>query len=676
MDYSQPVQLAEGFWWVGSEHLEHNLQCNPYLLIQGMSAILFDPGSVLDFAVVSERVKSLIPVEKLDAIVCSHQDPDLCGSLPLFEKAGFKGVYCCHQRTSNIIRYYGVSRPFYFVELHNYAFPLGDGSNLKFLPAPYLHFPGAIMSYLPKQKVLVSGDLFGSIGTQWELFAGTEYEEGMKTFHESYMPSNTILKPVMEQLSNYDIDMICPQHGSIIREKPQYYVDLLKNLQCGIFLNPVQKQLLEDGGYLALCNRIVKRYVNLFGPTDVKKVFSKSPFSYSPKLRTITRTSLAEDEIWNSFFDLVHERKGMQWITVIAPLVELLSKEYRIALPNTLQTLVFETSADLDSKDSLLKEIESQKSGLEAQLHSLEESLFRDSVTGLYNENFHAVFVKEAMKNLAEGGPDLHFIMISIDNLAQINLDFGSPEGDATMKNLALMIGQQIESTSQAFRFSGAIFGIYCTKSSREEVIDKANTMISHVSDSEAFIVPITLSVGLFSTSELPDSIGDDPEQMRNITIQTARYRLKLAQKRGGGNLVATSEGSNRTNTLFTILLIDNPGLGRDLIERALENERFRVIVVDDGLQGRRAIEEEIPDLIISEMMVPKVNAITLRKQLLTKPATRKIPFLLMSSTKNEATVGRAIDVFISHFFWRPVMMVELLGVVKLIANRLQILGG
>lgn len=676
MDYPQPVQLAEGFWWVGSGHLEHNLQCNPYLLIQDNSAILFDPGSSIDFDMVLEKVNSLVPVDRLDAIVCSHQDPDLCGSLTLFEKAGFKGVYCCHQRTSNIIRYYGVSRPFYFVEIHNYTFPLSDGTSVQFLPAPYLHFPGAIMSYLPKQKILVSGDLFGSIGTQWELFAGDDYEEGMETFHESYMPSHAILKPVMEQLSSYDIGMICPQHGSIIQKDPQHYINILKDLQCGIFLDTVQKQLLDDGGYLALCNRIVKRYVHMFGPVEVKKFFVESPFSYDPKSRTIQKTSLPEDGIWNAFFSLVHERKGMSWITVVAPFVELLSKEYRIALPDTLSTLVFEARADLDSKDSQLKEIEIQKSGLEAKLHAMEESLFRDSITGLYNETFHSVFVKEAMKNIVENGKHLHFIMISIDNLAQINLDFGSAEGDATMKTLASMIGQQIETTSQAFRFAGAIFGIYCTMPSREEVIEKANNLISHVSDSEAFIVPITLSIGLFSTTELPISIRDDLDQMRNITIQTARYRLKLAQKRGGGILVTDSGDSTQTNTLFTILLIDHPGLGRNLIKRSLEKERFRVIVVDDGLQGRRSIEEEIPDLIISELMVPKVNAITLRKQLLAKPATRKIPFLLMSSTKNEATVGRALDVFISHFFWRPVMMVELLGVVKLIANRLQIQGG
>lgn len=675
MDFSQPVPMAEGLWWVGSGHIERNLQCNPYLLIQDKSAILFDPGSVLDFKIVLQKVISLIPLEKLDAIVCSHQDPDLCGSLPLFEKAGFKGVYCCHQRTANIISYYGVNRPFYYVDFHNYTYPLADGTSIRFLPAPYLHFPGAIMSYLPKQKVLISGDLFGSIGTQWELFAPEDYEEGMKTFHESYMPSNDILKPVMEQLSNYEITMICPQHGSVIRENALHYIDVLKNLQCGIFMNPVHKQLLSVGGHLALCNQIVKRYVTIYGAAEVRNVFTKSPFTYNTKRRTIEKTKLAEAEIWDAFFNLVHERRGMPWVTVVAPLVELLSREYTIALPDMYRTLVFDAIANLDSKDSQLKEIESQKSGLETKLHNMEESLFRDPVTGLYNDNFHQVFVKEAMNTIAAGGEALHFIMLSIDNLAQINLDFGSAEGDATLRTLATLIGQQLESTSQAFRFAGAIFGVYCTKLSRDEVINKANELLAHISDSEAFIVPITLSIGLFSTSELPKDIMSDTEQMKNITIQTARYRLKLAQKRGGGNLAMESVEMAQTNTLFTVLLIDNPGLGRDLIKRALEKAQYRVIVVDNGLDALREIEEELPDIILSEMMVPKINAITFRKELLAKPGTRKIPFLLMSSTKNESTVGRALDVHISHFFWRPVMMVELLGVVKLIVNRLQIQG-
>lgn len=675
MESSQPIKIAEDLWWVGSEGLKRNLRCNSYLYLGRGSAILFEPGSALDFETVHAKVTSLVPLKDLDAIVCSHQDPDLCASLPLFERAGFRGPLCCHGRAAEIITYYGVNLPFYLVDHHEYAFPLVDGSNLQFIFAPYLHFPGAIMSYLEHPKALVSGDLFGAFGTSAGLFAHPGYEEGMKTFHEVYMPSHDILKAVMGQLSHLDIQVICPQHGSVINERIRHHIDILSELQCGIFLNPIRKTLMDEGGYLSLCNKIVTRYINIFGHAEVRKLFTKSPFTYQAKTQSIISTTLAEEARWKTFFELVHDRKGMGWITVIAPLAELISKEYSVALPDIFRTVVFGTLAERESKDSRLQELELEKSSLEQHLAQMEQSLYRDPVTGLYNQAFHQVYVKEAMEEIARKGGDLSFLMLSIDNLANINLDFGSAEGDATMRQLASIIRQRIEPTSQAFRLAGGTFGLYCSHYGKEELIQRIQGLLRFIAGSESFIVPISVSIGMFHTSELPQQIIGDIEQMSETTGQVARYRLKLAQKRGGGILVHESATTSTSNPVFTILLIDEPGLGRDLIKRALERQRYRVIVVDNGLEGRHAVEQEIPDIIISELMVPKVNAITLRKELLARSETRKIPFLLMSYTKNESTVGRAIEVNITHFFWRPVMLVELLGVVNLIAKRLQIQG-
>ncbi len=93
IDLTKPVEVAQGLWWVGSETTHQHLQCNPYLFIKDGLGILFDPGSVLDAQVVLEKTKSLLPLSNLKAIVCSHQDPDLCSAIPFFENAGFKGRY-------------------------------------------------------------------------------------------------------------------------------------------------------------------------------------------------------------------------------------------------------------------------------------------------------------------------------------------------------------------------------------------------------------------------------------------------------------------------------------------------------------------------------------------------------------------------------------------------------
>ncbi len=87
---------------------------------------------------------------------------------------------------------------------------------LDFIHSPYLHAPGAIMTYDRQSKTLFSGDLFGGVDINWSLFADDSYFPQMDTFHQRYMPSNAILRPCMEKLAGMDIERIVPQHGSIL----------------------------------------------------------------------------------------------------------------------------------------------------------------------------------------------------------------------------------------------------------------------------------------------------------------------------------------------------------------------------------------------------------------------------------------------------------------------------
>ena len=158
-----PVPIREGLWWVGFHDPRRNLACNPYLLVHEGSAVLFDPGSVLDAPFVLEAVRSVVPIEAIEAIVLSHQDPDLCSALPAFEQAGFSGVLCCHERAAMLIQFYGITSVFHEVNRNGFRYVTKSGCDLRFIFAPYLHFPGAVMTYLPSMKVLLSGDVFGAV---------------------------------------------------------------------------------------------------------------------------------------------------------------------------------------------------------------------------------------------------------------------------------------------------------------------------------------------------------------------------------------------------------------------------------------------------------------------------------------------------------------------------------
>ncbi|MBI5816152.1 MAG: MBL fold metallo-hydrolase [Nitrospinae bacterium] len=240
MDTSKPVEIADGIYWVGFNDKAAGFHCNPYLLIDGDQAILFDPGSVPHFPVVLSKVCRLVEFKQISHIIVTHQDPDLCAAIPRFEELIFgTGGECqvvAHSRATVLIAHYGVRSDFFHVDQNDWKLTLRSGRELKFIFTPYLHFPGAYMTYDTKSKILFSGDLFGGFSFDWSLYANDYYMEAMKAFHENYMPSNQILRSGMNKLDKLDISMIASQHGSIINKDVRKYIDALKNLDCGDYI--------------------------------------------------------------------------------------------------------------------------------------------------------------------------------------------------------------------------------------------------------------------------------------------------------------------------------------------------------------------------------------------------------------------------------------------------------
>ena len=211
------IEIKKDIFQVGDTAMNLGLDCNPYLIIDGDEAVLFDPGSVLDFEIVLENVLSLVTLDQIKYVVVHHQDPDFCSQLPLLEKAGLNAEIVTSWRAMTIIQFYGVKSKFYLIEEHNHKLTFGNNRTLEFINSPYLHFPGAFLSYDCVNKVLFSSDLFGAFSYNRTIYADDDYMEKMKAFHEHYMPSNSVLRPVMDTLKRYEIEMILHQHGAIIR---------------------------------------------------------------------------------------------------------------------------------------------------------------------------------------------------------------------------------------------------------------------------------------------------------------------------------------------------------------------------------------------------------------------------------------------------------------------------
>ena len=248
-DFNKAVCIAPNIYWIGM-YLENDpFQCHPYLIINGNESILVDPGSMLEFDAVVQKVRSLIPIDQIKYIILHHQDPDLCAAVPAIEKLIDRDdlQIITHSRMSLLIKHYLATSDYYEIDKRDLRLQTENGLHLEFLTTPYCHSPGAFVTYDPNSKTLFSGDIFGGIDESWEFYAKEDYFEKAKQFHAEYMPSKDILNYALNKIERLDLELIAPQHGSII-QKP-YIDDLIskmKNLDCGLYIDKKYNRELID----------------------------------------------------------------------------------------------------------------------------------------------------------------------------------------------------------------------------------------------------------------------------------------------------------------------------------------------------------------------------------------------------------------------------------------------
>ena len=120
----------------------------------------------------------------------------------------------------------------------------------------------------------------------------------------------------------------------------------------------------------------------------------------------------------------------------------------------------------------------------------------------------------------------------------------------------------------------------------------------------------------------------------------------------------------------LTVLVIDDDPVILELLRVNFEIEGFDVICAKDGEEGLTRAQTEHPDVVISDIMMPRRDGLQLLTDLKGDPATQKLPVILLSAKAQRSEVQQGLDLGADDYITKPFDPLELIDRLNAVMTR------
>jgi len=276
-------EIAPDVFWVGVKHhnrrlfdalipLPYGTSYNAYLIVGSKKTALIDtvnPGFEKELL---EKISERIDPAKIDYVIMNHAEPDHANAAKdMLAVAKNAKLVASAKGKEAAMMYFDIPVERIMVVDESSEIGLG-GKTLKFVDAPWLHWPETIFTYLEEDKILFPCDFFGSHLAVGEFYAdeyGNENTLDMAKlyFAEIMMPFRKPGQTAVEKVKKLEPKMIAPSHGLIWRE-PKVILDEYAEWTSEKFQKKVMIVYVSMWGstekmVLALRDALVKRGVTV-----------------------------------------------------------------------------------------------------------------------------------------------------------------------------------------------------------------------------------------------------------------------------------------------------------------------------------------------------------------------------------------------------------------------------
>ncbi len=194
---------------------------NSYIIIGSEKIALID---TVDASMPEVILKNLVDlnISRIDYIISHHGEQDHSGSIPDVLKAYPMAKVVTNEKCkSELMDLLLIPEEKFIVIQDGEEISLGD-KTLRFIFAPWVHWPETMLTYLPEDRILFTCDFMGSHYATGNLFLEDVkeiYKPAKRYFAEIMMPFRTSIRKNLERIKDLEIEIIAPSHGPLHESK-------------------------------------------------------------------------------------------------------------------------------------------------------------------------------------------------------------------------------------------------------------------------------------------------------------------------------------------------------------------------------------------------------------------------------------------------------------------------
>ncbi|MGB4338456.1 MAG: FprA family A-type flavoprotein [Bacillota bacterium] len=265
-------KIIDGVLWMGSVDWDRRLfdsliplpegtTYNSYLVRGSRATALID---AVDPAKRHELMEQLDDVERLDYLICLHAEQDHSGAIPdVLARYPEAKVLCSKKCAPMLWDLLRVPSERITVVEDDEVLDLGDRT-LRFIYAPWVHWPETMLAYLAEDRILFTCDFLGAHLAASELFSDggpRELAAAKRYYAEIMMPFASTIVRHLDKIEALDIETVCPSHGPVWTN-PSAIIQCYRQWTSGPTANRVCLPFVTmHGSTLLLVDRLVDALV-------------------------------------------------------------------------------------------------------------------------------------------------------------------------------------------------------------------------------------------------------------------------------------------------------------------------------------------------------------------------------------------------------------------------------